>query len=160
MSDNSQNEYYMLKAIKCAKRGISQGQTPFGACIVNNDQILAIAHNKVWRTTDITAHAEIVAIRAACKKNKSISLKGAVIYSTCEPCPMCFSAIHWAGISMIVYGSSIKDAKKVGFNELAISNLKMKKYGASRISLVKNVLLKENLELFETWADSSKNKVY
>jgi len=160
MSDHSQNEYFMNKAISYAKKGMLKGQTPFGACIVKNKQIIALAHNKVWLTTDITAHAEIVAIRLACKKIKSISLKGAILYSTCEPCPMCFSAAHWAGIKTIVYGTGIKDAKKAGFNELAISNLKMKKNGASDIKLIKNVLLKENIELFVSWAKFSKSKVY
>ncbi|MBU1087441.1 MAG: nucleoside deaminase [Candidatus Omnitrophica bacterium] len=150
----------MNKAINCAQKGIRKGQTPFGACIVKNNLIIALAHNKVWVSTDITAHAEIVAIRLACKRNKSISLAGATLYSTCEPCPMCFSAAHWAGIKTIVYGAGIKDAKKAGFNELAISNLKMKKNGASNIKLIKNVLIKENIELFTSWAKFSKSKVY
>ncbi len=160
MPTKNSNEYFMSKAIECAKKGISRGQTPFGACIVKNNKIIASSHNLVWATTDITAHAEIVAIRAACEKIKSISIKGAVLYSTCEPCPMCFSAAHWAGIESIVYGAGIKDAKKAGFNELSISNLKMKKLGASQIKLTKNILLKQNIELFDLWAYSLKNKVY
>jgi len=154
------NEYFMSKAIECAEKGISCGQTPFGACIVKDDKIIGLSHNRVWETTDITAHAEIVAIRAACKKIKSISLKGTVLYSTCEPCPMCFSAAHWAGIEAIVYGAGIKDAKKAGFNELSISNSKMKRLGTSRIKLTKSILLKQNIELFELWAFSLKNKAY
>ncbi|MFH1061300.1 MAG: nucleoside deaminase [Candidatus Omnitrophota bacterium] len=160
MSNKNQDEYFMKKAINCAKQGVSKGQTPFGACIVKDEKVVSLAHNQVWANNDITAHAEIMAIRAACKKLKSISLKGAMIYSTCEPCPMCFAAVHWSGISTIVYGAGIKDAKKIGFNELAISNLKLKKIGASNIKLVKNILLKENLELFKFWVGLSENKVY
>ncbi len=160
MSNSIKNEYFMNKAIECAKKGISQGQTPFGACIVKDNKVISSGHNKVWVNTDITAHAEIVAIRQACKKLKSIDLRGVTIYSTCEPCPMCFSAIHWAGISTIVYGAGISDAKKNGFNELPISNAKMKLKGKSRIKLIKSVLLAENLELFKSWARSNKKRVY
>ena len=135
----------MKLAIKCAALGISRKQTPFGACIVKNNKIVSIAHNTVFKTTDITAHAEINAIRLACKKLKSVDLTGCVIYSTCEPCPMCFAACHWAKISGIVYGLSINDARRAGFNELTISNAKMKKYGDSPVCVRKGVLVRENL---------------
>lgn len=160
MLNKKLNEHFMKKAINFAKQGVNKGQTPFGACIVNKDKVISIAHNQVWANTDITAHAEIMAIRSACKKLKSISLRGATIYSTCEPCPMCFAAIHWSGISTIVYGTDIRDAKKNGFNELVISNLKLKKIGLSNIKLIKNILLKENLELFKFWAGIAKDNVY
>ncbi|MDD2703568.1 MAG: nucleoside deaminase, partial [Candidatus Omnitrophica bacterium] len=104
----------MRLAINKAVQGIRKGQTPFGACIVKGNRVISLAHNSVWRDTDITAHAEINAVRKACKKLKTIDLSGCVIYSTCEPCPMCFAACHWAGISAIIFGARIADARRSG----------------------------------------------
>ena len=105
------DEKFMRLAINKAKQGIKQGQTPFGACISKDGEVISCVHNIVWESLDITAHAEISAIREACKKLNTVDLSGCVIYSTCEPCPMCFSACHWAKISKIVYGAQIEDAK-------------------------------------------------
>jgi tRNA(Arg) A34 adenosine deaminase TadA len=151
---------YMRMAIAKAKDGVKKGQTPFGACIVRNGRILSCAHNQVWKNTDITAHAEIQAIREACHKIKSIDLSGSVIYSTCEPCPMCFSACHWARISMIVYGTGIQDAQKIGFNELAVSNKILKNIGRSPVKVKASYLRKESLGLFQFWLDSPLRKTY
>ncbi len=112
----------MRLAIEEAKKGIKEGQAPVGACIVKDEQIVCCAHNTVWKDMDITAHAEINALRETCKKLHMIDLSDCEIYSTCEPCPMCFSACHWARISKIVYGARIEDAKQAGFNEIKISN--------------------------------------
>jgi len=150
----------MRLAIKKAKSGIRRGQTPFGACIVKNNRVIACEHNIVWKNIDITAHAEITALRAACNKVKQIDLSGATIYSTCEPCPMCFSACHWARISRIVYGVGIKDAKKFGFNELAISNFKLKKLGKSKMQITAGLLMAENIKLFKFWQKQAKIKTY
>ncbi|MBU0635298.1 MAG: nucleoside deaminase, partial [Candidatus Omnitrophica bacterium] len=97
------------------------------------------------------AHAEINAVRIACKKLKSTDLSGCVIYSTCEPCPMCFSACHWARISRVIFGASIADAKGAGFNELLISNLKMNSLAKSAIEVTGNFMRRENLLLFSLW---------
>ena len=119
---SSRDEGYMRLAIQKAREGVAAGQTPFGACIVTaGGEVAACEHNVVWRTTDITAHGEVNAIRVACRSLGTIDLSGCTIYSTTEPCPMCFSAIHWAKIAGIVFGASISDAQAAGFNELAIS---------------------------------------
>ena len=149
----------MFRALAAAEKGRRNGQTPFGACIVKNGKIVACTHNKVWSNTDITAHAEITAIRAACKKLKSIDLSGCTIYSTTEPCPMCFSACHWARIDKIVYGASISDAKKAGFNELQISDAHLKKEGKLSVKLEGAFLKKENQALFRKWC-AMKHKGY
>src|SRR3954463_11940830 len=115
------DETYMRMAIAKAREGLALGQSPFGACIVRDRDVLACEHNVVWRTTDATAHAEVTAIRAACKHVGDIKLTGATLYSTTEPCPMCFAAIHWAGIARIVYAASIADAQRAGFSELSLS---------------------------------------
>jgi tRNA(Arg) A34 adenosine deaminase TadA len=152
--------YYMRAALQKARRGIRAGQTPFGACIVKNGRIITCAHNRVWKTGDITAHAEMVAIRRACRKLKTIDLSGCVLYSTCEPCPMCFSAAHWARIKKIVYGACIADAKKAGFRELCISSAAMKKAGRSGMRIRKDFLRNDARVLFKEWRMRAGAKVY
>jgi len=139
---------FMLLAINAAKRGIAFGQSPFGSCIIKGNRIIACAHNSVWKKTNITAHAEVEAIRLACKKLKSIKLSGCIIYTTCEPCPMCYSAIHWAGIQKIVYGATIGDAKKCGFGELEIPAERMKRLSGGKIKIEKGVMREECAALF------------
>jgi len=154
------DEDYMQLAIDKAFEGMRNGQSPFGACIVKDGQVIAVEHNHVWTDTDITAHAEICAIRSACRKLGTIDLNGCAIYSTTEPCPMCFSAIHWAKISKIYYGTSIADAQKAGFNELVVSNFDMKRYGQSRVEIIAGVLCEKAIELFNKWNISDKKKTY
>jgi tRNA(Arg) A34 adenosine deaminase TadA len=143
---------YMAQAIAKAREGIERGQTPFGACIVQNGEIVALEHNAVWAELDITAHAEIQAIRRACRKLGTIDLSGTVIYSTCEPCPMCFSAIHWAKIDRIVFGARIADAKALGFSELEVSNETLKRLGPSPVEIQGDYRREECLELFRLWS--------
>ena len=151
---------YMRRAIEKAKEGILEGQTPFGACIVRKQEVLSCVHNVVWRTHDITAHAEIHAIREACRSLQTIDLSGSVIYSTCEPCPMCFSACHWARISKIVYGASIEDAEASGFHELPISNLRMKELGGSPVEIVEGFLREEAIALFHFFDQQPNKRTY
>ena len=151
---------YMRQAISKAREGIEAGQTPFGSCIVKDGLLVACDHNSVWRDTDITAHAEIVAIRNACRELDTIDLSGCVIYSTTEPCTMCFSAIHWARISKIVFGTQIRDAKGYGFYELHIPNEEMKVLSGSHVDIVEDVLREECLELFELWERRDGKKGY
>lgn len=150
----------MRQAIAKARQGVRKGQTPFGAVIVKNGRVIAAAHNIVWKSTDITAHAEINAIRMACRKLRSIDLSGCEIYSTCEPCPMCFSACHWARIDRIYYGCGIREATRAGFNELFISNREMKRKGKSPLLSKGGLLRKENAALFTLWKRSQNRGSY
>ena len=150
----------MRLAIACAHQGIKKGQTPFGSCIVKGHKVIACNHNLVWKNNNIILHAEMAAIGSACKVLRTIDLSGCTIYSTCEPCPMCFSACHWARISRIVFGCSIKDARSFGFNEMALSNLKLKQLIKSKIKIVSKIAVKENIELFEFWQAQGKARVY
>jgi len=154
------DEEYMRLAIGTTREGLSRGQTPFGACIVRDDEIVACAHNHVWAHTDITAHAEVEAIRSACHKLGAIDLSGCTIYSTCEPCPMCFAAIHWARIERIVYGATIADAQGAGFHELTISNDTMRELGGSEVVVDGPVLREECAALFTEWANHPAKRVY
>lgn len=151
---------FMRKAIQAARAGIRKNQTPFGACIVRNGRVIAAAHNVVWKTTDITAHAEIHAIRLACKKLKTIDLSDCVIYSTCEPCPMCFAACHWARFKKIIYGAAIRDARNAGFNELAVSNQRLKRLGRSPVQITGGFMRRETLALFRMWQRRPGTRAY
>lgn len=158
--DQGLDEKFMNLAIQKARQGILKGQTPFGACLVRGNKVISCAHNVVWKTTDITAHAEINAIRQGCKKLKTIDLSGCVIYSTCEPCPMCFSALHWARITRIIYAATIRDAKQYGFNELIIHNKKMRSISGIAMEIRGGVLRKESIELFGLWSRQKRNRAY
>jgi tRNA(Arg) A34 adenosine deaminase TadA len=151
---------FMTAAIEKTRLGIRNGQTPFGACIVRDGEIISCEHNRVWETTDITAHAEVTAIREACRKLGTVDLSGCTIYSTTEPCPMCFSAIHWARIDRIIFGTSIRDAADAGFNELAISNQELKENSCSHIQIVGGFMRDENLELVREFAKQPGKKTY
>ena len=160
MSKKANDAAYMRLAIAKAEQGILRGQTPFGACIVRKGRVVAVGHNQVWKNTDITAHAEICAIRDACRVLKTIDLSGCTIYSTCEPCPMCFAACHWANISRIVFGARIADAKRFGFDELTVSNAAMKAMGGARLRIRKDFLRQTCLGLFSLWAEQPGHKAY
>ncbi|MDP8216650.1 MAG: nucleoside deaminase [Candidatus Kaelpia imicola] len=158
--DKDRDIEFMELAIAKAIEGVESGQTPFGACIVKNNGIISCCYNRVWAATDITAHAEIVVIREACRKLGSIDLSGCVIYSTTEPCPMCFTAIHWAKIDKIVYGASIEDAKSFGFSELVISSKEMRDIGKGKIEIIPGCLREDSLRLFSIWKGRGNSRVY
>jgi guanine deaminase len=112
------HETFMKKAIELSQHGMRRNQGgPFGACVVKDGIIIGIGQNEVTSTCDPTAHAEIVAIRNACKKIKNFSLAGASIYTSCEPCPMCLAAIYWARIGTIFFANTRQDAASIGFDD-------------------------------------------
>ncbi len=151
---------FMQAAVDVAREGVEKGQSPFGACIVRDGTIVATAHNEVMLTTDITAHAEIQAIRAACLALGEIDLSGCSIYATCEPCPMCFAACHWARLDRIVFGAAIADADGAGFNELTISNIEMKEIGGSGIEVDPGCLSEVSKALFRDYVGRPDSIVY
>jgi tRNA(Arg) A34 adenosine deaminase TadA len=151
---------FMSLAIRAARRNLaSLDGGPFGACIVKNGKVVAVGRNTVL-TEDASCHAEINAIRNASKKIRTYDLSGCIIYSTTEPCPMCFSAIHWARIAAIVFGTGIRDARKIGFHELCISARNMKKMGKSPISITSGFMLEECRLLFHDWEKLSDKRIY
>lgn len=154
------DEQWMHEAVEMARRGVDSGQTPFGACLVRDAELVAAAHNCVWGTCDPTAHAEVRAIRQACEKLGSIDLSGCVMYSTCEPCPMCFAAIHWAKVSRVVFGARIADAAAAGFSELAISNEQMKSLGSSAVEIAAGCLRDECVRLLQDWSARPDRRTY
>lgn len=142
----------MLLAIKEAEKNYTKLEGgPFGACIVKKGgSVIAVSRNTVLKN-DAICHAEINAIRLASKKLKTFDLSGCLMYSTTEPCPMCFSAIHWARIDRVIYGSGIADAKKAGFNELNIPAKKIKSLGKSRVKIQGGFMSVECRRLFTEW---------
>ncbi|MBU0586371.1 nucleoside deaminase [Candidatus Micrarchaeota archaeon] len=146
----SDYEKFMGKAIEACEKSIERGQTPFGCVIVKGGKIIARAHNTVVYYNDPTAHAEVNAIRLAGKKLKSVHLKDCILFSSCEPCPMCFSAAHWANVKEVVYAATIEDAESLGFRELRIHNKDFSKKG-SKIKLVPEILRKEAIKVMKKW---------
>ncbi len=142
---------YMRMAVEKAREGVLEGQSPFGAVIVRKGRVLACVHNTVWKEADITAHAEMVAIREACKVLNNVDLSGATLYTTCEPCPMCFGAIHWAGVSRVVFGCRTREAKEFGFSELMVTANRLKTLGKSPVLIEGGVLREECLEVMRLW---------
>ena len=144
-------ESLMSLAIAKAAEGIRAGQTPFGCVIARDGDILAANHNVVWQTVDITAHAEITALRAACQATRLLHLEGCIVATTCEPCPMCMAALHWARVDTVYYGATIDDAAKAGFNELTVPAAELLKAGNSPVKLAGGVLRDECRALFDQW---------
>ena len=142
----------MQRAAAAAKEGIAAGQSPFGAVIASQDgELVAAAHNVVRASCDATAHAEVMAIRGACAKLGTISLAGHVIATTCEPCPMCAAAIHWARLDAVIYGAGIADAEGAKFNELSVPIATLYAHGGSPVRIYPHVLRDECAALFELW---------
>ena len=110
-------EKFMKKAILLSIENAKTGRGPFGALIVKDNKIISTGVNSVTLNNDPTAHAEILAIRKACRKIKSYDLTGCVIFSSCEPCPMCLGAIYWAHLDKIYYANTRKDAQEIGFDD-------------------------------------------
>jgi tRNA(Arg) A34 adenosine deaminase TadA len=144
-------EYLMGLAIQAARDGIQKGQSPFGCAIAIGDRVLSRQHNTVWQTTDATAHAEINAIRYANREYGSIHLAEAIVATTCEPCPMCMTGLHWARVAKVYYGATIADAADAGFNELFVSAAQLLGDGRSEVILSGDCLRNDCVALFAEW---------
>jgi guanine deaminase len=137
-------EYFIQLAIVAAK----SGNTPYGAVIVQDNQVLAMAYNTVIRDSDPSAHGEINVIRSLTNKLKNPSLEGFSLYTTAEPCPMCATACIWAGISEIIYGVSIQDLISLNQIQIHLSCEEIIAKSFRNIQVTKGVLRKECLKLF------------
>jgi len=153
------NEKFMKRAIELSVESINNGTGPFGAVIVKDEKIIAEGSNKVTSTNDPTAHGEIVAIRDACKKLNNFSLHGCELYSSCEPCPLCLSAIYWSRINKIYYANTREDAQKIDFDDSLIYSELKKNINERKIPMIQIKNLKnEALKAFELW-DKKTDKV-
>ena len=148
---------FMLRAIALSIESVKTGGGPFGSIIVKDDKIISEGFNKVTSTNDPTAHGEIIAIRDACKKLNNFNLKGSELYSTCEPCPMCLSAIYWARIDKIYYANTREDARKIDFDDSLIYSEFKKNINERKIPTIQ-MMRNEALKAFELW-DKKTDKV-
>ena len=141
---------FMKRAIELSIKSVNTGGGPFGCVIVKDGKIVAEGSNKVTSTNDPTAHGEIVAIRDACKKLNDFNLQGSELYSTCEPCPMCLSAIYWARIKKIYYANTREDARKIDFDDSLIYSEFKKNINERKIPMIQT-MRNEALEAFQLW---------
>ena len=148
---------FMKRAIELSIKSVNNGGGPFGSVIVKGDKIIAEGSNKVTSNNDPTAHGEIVAIREACKKLNNFSLNGSELYSTCEPCPMCLSAIYWARIDKIYYANTREDARKIDFDDSLIYTELQKNIDKRKIPMIQ-MMRSEALKVFDLW-DKKTDKV-
>ena len=148
---------FMKRAIELSIESVKKGGGPFGCVIVKDKKIVSEGSNKVTSTNDPTAHGEIVAIREACKKLNNFNLSESELYSTCEPCPMCLSAIYWAHIDKIYYANTRKDAQKIDFDDSLIYSEFKKNIDERKIPMIQ-MMRSEALKAFELW-DKKTDKV-
>lgn len=147
----------MREAIELAVNNVAQGGGPFGCVIVRDGKIIARGVNRVTQTNDPTAHAEVVAIRAACQALKAFQLTGCELYTSCEPCPMCMAAIYWARPDKVYFAATKADAAQAGFDDAMIYEEFALPYEKRRIP-VKQLSREEALRAFAAWAKSP-NKI-
>jgi guanine deaminase len=151
---------YMARAIQLSLENIQSGRGgPFAAVIVKDGKIVAEGTNCVTSTNDPTAHAEVVAIREACKKLNNFELKGCEIYTTCEPCPMCLGAIYWARPSRIYFANTAADAAEAGFDDSLIYEEIPRPHAQRKIPMIP-MMREEALEAFRVWKSKADKTEY
>jgi len=148
---------FMKRAIELSIKSVNSGTGPFGALIVKDNKVISEGFNKVTLAKDPTSHAEIVAIRNACKMLNNFSLEDCDLYTTCEPCPMCLSAIYWARIKKIYYANTRSDAKKIDFSDALIYEELNKNISERKIPM-HQMMRDKALKAFELW-DKKEDKV-
>ncbi|WP_411275045.1 nucleoside deaminase [Daejeonella sp.] len=156
--ESKEHEKFMRLAIRVSEGNVRSALGgPFGAVVVKDGKMVARSANKVTTTLDPTAHAEISAIRMACKKLKTYDLSGCVIYTSCEPCPMCLSAIYWAHIDKIFYANTKQDANLIGFDDQFIYDEIALPMSSRKLS-IHQILRDEAQAAFRLW-DQSEMKI-
>ena len=153
------SDFFMQKAIELSIKNIHNNGGPFGCVIVKNNKIISEGVNGVTQNNDPTAHAEIVAIRNACKKLNTFDLSGCELYTSCEPCPMCLSAIYWSHIDLVYYGNSRENAAAIQFDDKFIYDEMKKEINERKIPL-KQILKDEAIKAFDLWAETENKTKY
>jgi guanine deaminase len=151
---------FMARAIQLSLENIRSGRGgPFAAVVVKDGKIIAEGANCVTSTNDPTAHAEVVAIREACKSLRMFELKGCEIYTTCEPCPMCLGAIYWARPERVYFANTAADASKAGFDDSLIYEEIPRPHAERKIPLIP-MMREEALEAFRAWESKADKTEY
>ena len=146
-----EDKKFIHRAIELSKKGMENNAGgPFGALVVKDGKIISEGYNKVTSSNDPTAHAEVVAIRMACEKLNSFQLEGCVIYTSCEPCPMCLGAIYWARPKAVYYACTKEDAAEIGFDDQFIYEEIESGIGNRSIKFI-NLNREEGKEVFKNW---------
>lgn len=154
------HEAFMQQAIDQSLHGMTNNEGgPFGAVVVKNGQIVGRGNNKVTSTNDPTAHAEVVAIRDACKNLNTFQLDDCIIYKSCEPCPMCLGAIYWARPQKVFYGNSKTDAANIGFDDDFIY-IELEQPLNNRQIPFEQIGREEALKVFEAWVRKKDKAIY
>ena len=156
---SSEDAKFMQKAIDLSLENVDKGGGPFGAVIVKNGEIISTGTNRVVPENDPTAHAEVKAIREACHKLGTFKLEGCTVYSSCEPCPMCLSALYWAGVSRICYGNTKEDAKAIDFDDQFIYDQLELDYKDRSIKC-DHFMGKKAITAFEKWDEKADKTKY
>ena len=154
----SDHETFMKRAIELAQNSVRNGGGPFGAVIVRDGEVVAEGSNCVTLDNDPTAHAEVTTIRKACKALNTFDLSGCIVYTSCEPCPMCLSAIYWARMDAIYYGCTKEDAKDIDFDDSFIYEIALKPENRSIPS--KEIFREEALSAFKMWNEKEDKTEY
>lgn len=156
---DTEHETYMAAAIGLSQESVASGGGPFGAVIVKDGKIIGQGLNRVTISNDPTAHAEIVAIREACKNLKSFQLKDCIIYSSAEPCPMCFGAMYWARPQAVYFGNTRRDAAAIGFDDALIYKEAATLHADRRIPF-HQLMRDEALKVFKLWVAKEDKVIY
>ena len=155
-----QKQQFMQAAIDQARKGMEAGEGgPFGAIVVKDGVVVGRGNNKVTSSNDPTAHAEVTAIRDACKNLNSFQLDGCVLYSSCEPCPMCLGAIYWARPDKLYFACSREDAAEIGFDDDFIYKEIPLPIHERKIDTVQ-IMQQEGLSVFKTWTEKEDREMY
>ncbi|MEO7263747.1 MAG: nucleoside deaminase [Ferruginibacter sp.] len=156
----TREEKFMKEAIELSMKGMQDNQGgPFGCVIVKDDKIIGRGNNKVTSTNDPTAHAEVVAIRDACKNLGTYQLEGCEVYTSCEPCPMCLGAIYWARPSIIYFANNRQDAADIGFDDSMIYD-EMAAGIEQRKIPIQSLSRDEAIKVFNAWKDKVDKTAY
>ena len=156
---SAEDAHFMEMAIALSEESVDLGGGPFGAVIVRNGEVIATGTNRVVPDNDPTAHAEVKAIRNACQKLGTFELSGCTVYSSCEPCPMCLSALYWAGVSRICYGNTKADAKAIDFYDSFIYDQLDLNY-EDRSIRCEHFMRDRAIKAFEKWAAKTDKAPY
>ena len=148
----AEDREFMRRAIDLSIENIDTGGGPFGAVIVRNGKLIASGTNRVVPNNDPTAHAEVVAIRNACRELETFDLSGCTVYTSCEPCPMCLSALYWAGVERICYANTKRDAAAISFDDSYIYDQLRLDYDRRTIHC-EHFMRNEALEAFRKWSE-------
>lgn len=156
---NTDKSQFMMEAVRLSLESVKNGGGPFGAVIVKDNEIISASSNSVTKDNDPTAHAEVNAIRAAAKKLGTFNLEGCEIYTSCEPCPMCFGAIYWARLDKLYYANTKDDAKAIGFDDSFIYTEIALEKGKRSIPNIQ-LLREEAIKAFQLWDETEEKTEY